>query len=392
MGIQIQKGDTLWGIAKQSVHAQNGDGQKVTNQQIVDEMNRIAHDSGYESVDECVKDNFYAKNGEFGSLNVKGLEIEHSEESAAEETEETSVGEPLVEEADEEASAEELAAEDDTIDGEQALKYTTFGAGGTFAAKTVLKVGNDIAKDPNVKNATKKAADVTRKTATKLKGKVDAAKVKRARNSQAAKIREARKAADASKAAKTKLKAEQAKLRSLKANKASQEAIKAQEKVVANAKASSVKANNTMKVKRKAAGLNKTTGQPLKNKKIVKTPGGKVAKASTKKVTKTASKKVAKTAAKKVAKTASKKVAKTAAKKVVVKAAAKAGGKTLLKKIPGVGLLAGVVFAVDRATHGDWVGAAGEVASGAVSCIPGVGTGASVVIDAALMARDLKNS
>lgn len=369
--LEIQKGNTLWGIAKQSVQAQNGEGQKVTNQQIVDEMNKIAKDNGYDSIDDCVNENFYAKNGKLGSLNVKGLGVEHVEEDIEED--------PAEELSDEDASVEEGNL------SEQALEYTTLGAGGTFTAKTALKIGNDIVKNPNVKKA-------TTKTATELKGKVDAAKVKHARNSKAAKIRDARKAADAAKAAKNTLKAEQAKLRSLRANKASQEAIKAQEKVVQRAAANSTKATDAMKAKRKAAGLNKTTGQPLKNKKIVKTPKGKVAKASAKKVAKTATKKASKSVAKKAAKTVAKKAAKKAVAKATAKAAAKAGGKTLLKKIPGVGLLAGLAFAADRAYHGDWAGAAGEVASGAVSCVPGIGTAASVAIDAGLMYRDIKKA
>lgn len=357
MSIQVQKGDTLWSIAKQSVQAQNGEGQKITNQQIVDEMKRIALDNGYESIDDCVKDKFYQKDGEFGSLKVKGLAVEHAEED--------------IEEHPTEELSEEASVEDSNL-SEQALEYTTLGAGGTFTTKAALKY-RDL---KNVKGQTKKFAAKTaagsQKAAAKLKGKVDAAKVKHARNGQAAKIKDARKAAGSAKAAKNTLKAEQAKLRSLKANKASQEAIKAQEKVVQKAAANSTKAAETMKAKRKAAGLNKTTGQPLKNKKIVKAPKGQVAKASAKKAAKNAGKK--------------------AAAKVTAKAAAKAGGKTLLKKIPGVGLLAGLAFAADRAVHGDWAGAAGEVASGAASCVPGIGTAASVAIDAGLMYRDIKNS
>jgi hypothetical protein len=66
-------------------------------------------------------------------------------------------------------------------------------------------------------------------------------------------------------------------------------------------------------------------------------------------------------------------------------------GKSLLKKIPIVGLLAGLGFGVSRLMDGDWAGALGEVASGAASIIPGVGTAASVAIDAGLAARDYSN-
>lgn len=66
-------------------------------------------------------------------------------------------------------------------------------------------------------------------------------------------------------------------------------------------------------------------------------------------------------------------------------------GKSLLKKIPIVGLLAGLGFGATRLMEGDWKGALGEVASGAASLIPGVGTAASVAIDAGLAARDMSN-
>lgn len=374
MGIQVEKGDTLWGIAKRSVQAQIGEDQKVTNQQIVDEMHKIAQDNGYDNVDDCVNANFYAKDGKFGSLNVKGLEVESAKGSSGDVP-------------DKDGATDEASVKTNSTDVKSALEYTTLGAGGTFAVKAALKVGKEI-KKKNVKNAAKKVAaksaatakkvaDGTKKVAKKLKGKVEGEKVKRARNGQAAKIRDARRAADANKAAKDVLKAEQAKLKSLKANKASADAIKAQEKVVQKAKEKSKKATEAMKAKRKAAGLNQTTGKPLKNKKIVKTPGGKIAKASAKKS---------------ASKGAAKAVAKTGAKKAAAKAVAKAGGKTLLKKIPGVGLLAGLAFAADRAYHGDWAGAVGEVASGAVACVPGIGTAASVAIDAGLMYRDVKKS
>ena len=66
----------------------------------------------------------------------------------------------------------------------------------------------------------------------------------------------------------------------------------------------------------------------------------------------------------------------------------KGGLKMGIKKIPVAGLLAGALFAGQRAMAGDWGGAALELASGAASTVPGVGTAASVGIDAALMAKD----
>jgi len=86
-----------------------------------------------------------------------------------------------------------------------------------------------------------------------------------------------------------------------------------------------------------------------------------------------------------------------AAEKAGAKAGAKTGAKILgkgllksaLKKIPGVGLIAGGAFAAGRALKGDFAGAGLELASGAVGTIPGIGTAASIGIDAALAAKDM---
>lgn len=72
----------------------------------------------------------------------------------------------------------------------------------------------------------------------------------------------------------------------------------------------------------------------------------------------------------------------------LAKLAGKAGIKSLIKKIPAIGLLAGVGFGVQRAMAGDWTGAGMEVASGLAGTIPGAGTAASLGIDAALAAKD----
>ena len=78
------------------------------------------------------------------------------------------------------------------------------------------------------------------------------------------------------------------------------------------------------------------------------------------------------------------------------KASSKILGKTLLKsavkKIPIIGAIAGIGFGIGRLMSGDISGAAMEVASGAASTIPGFGTAASVGIDAALAAKDIKNA
>ena len=75
--------------------------------------------------------------------------------------------------------------------------------------------------------------------------------------------------------------------------------------------------------------------------------------------------------------------------KAVEKVASKSLGKSLLKKLPVIGLVAGGLFAAQRALSGDYAGASMELASGAASTIPGVGTAASLGIDAALAAKDL---
>ena len=70
----------------------------------------------------------------------------------------------------------------------------------------------------------------------------------------------------------------------------------------------------------------------------------------------------------------------------------KAGIKSIGKKIPIVGTLLGLGFAAQRAMKGDWLGAGMELTSGLVSNLPGVGTAASLGIDAALAAKDVKAS
>ena len=87
-----------------------------------------------------------------------------------------------------------------------------------------------------------------------------------------------------------------------------------------------------------------------------------------------------------------KQTSKIVAKQVTKKAIAKGATKSLLKKIPLVGLGLGAAFAIGRAAKGDWLGAGMELSSGAASMIPGAGTAASVGIDAALMYKDIKSA
>lgn len=74
--------------------------------------------------------------------------------------------------------------------------------------------------------------------------------------------------------------------------------------------------------------------------------------------------------------------------KYIAKLAGKPIGKSLAKKIPVIGALAGLGFAADRAMRGDWLGAAGEAGSGLASTVPMYGTAASFGIDALLAKRD----
>lgn len=70
------------------------------------------------------------------------------------------------------------------------------------------------------------------------------------------------------------------------------------------------------------------------------------------------------------------------------KAAGKGVLKSALKKIPIIGAVAGLGFAASRLMAGDKTGAALEAASGLAGTLPGLGTAASVGLDATLAARD----
>lgn len=87
------------------------------------------------------------------------------------------------------------------------------------------------------------------------------------------------------------------------------------------------------------------------------------------------------------------KVAKVAepALKMAGKEVGKIAAKIGLKKIPLYGAAIGLGLAADRASAGDWLGAAGEAASGIASTVPGLGTAVSAAIDVGLLGRDLAN-
>lgn len=81
------------------------------------------------------------------------------------------------------------------------------------------------------------------------------------------------------------------------------------------------------------------------------------------------------------------------AEKIGAEEAAKVGGKalgkSLLKKIPIIGAIAGLGFAAADLLSGDATGAAIDAASGIVSIVPGIGTAASIALDAYGAGRDL---
>jgi hypothetical protein len=108
-------------------------------------------------------------------------------------------------------------------------------------------------------------------------------------------------------------------------------------------------------------------------------PAAKVAAAETAGTTATKGAAAATSAGEAAAKTGTKTAAKAAGKGVL---------KSALKKIPIIGAVAGLGFAASRLMAGDKTGAALEAASGLAGTIPGIGTAASVGLDATLAARD----
>lgn len=87
-----------------------------------------------------------------------------------------------------------------------------------------------------------------------------------------------------------------------------------------------------------------------------------------------------------------KQISEKTAQKTGAKIATKAALKTGAKKIPVIGAVCGAVFATTRAMDGDWTGAGMELTSGVASCFPGPGTAASLGIDAALIAKDIRSA
>jgi len=108
-----------------------------------------------------------------------------------------------------------------------------------------------------------------------------------------------------------------------------------------------------------------------------------------------AAEKIATGAGKSVSKVAGKTASKTGG-KGLAKIAGKFAGKGALKRIPLLGSVVGLGFAVDRAMKGDFAGAAMEVGSAGLGLldlvVPGLGSGLSLAADAGIAARDFKKA
>lgn len=78
-----------------------------------------------------------------------------------------------------------------------------------------------------------------------------------------------------------------------------------------------------------------------------------------------------------------------AIRKRVAKVSEKEAAHIVGKKIPVVSTFVGIVCGITRAIDGDVAGALSEVASGVLADLPGLGTAASVAIDASLLTKDI---
>lgn len=84
-----------------------------------------------------------------------------------------------------------------------------------------------------------------------------------------------------------------------------------------------------------------------------------------------------------------KKILKKIVKKVLKKALPKFMAKAAAKKVPVVGAVVGGIFAIGKLFTGDFAGAGLELSSGVASCVPGVGTAASIGLDVIQIVREI---
>jgi len=75
--------------------------------------------------------------------------------------------------------------------------------------------------------------------------------------------------------------------------------------------------------------------------------------------------------------------------KVSAKIGAKAAGKSLAKKIPGVGAMVGFGYGIAELCNGNYAAAGLEMGSGLASTIPGPGTALSLALDAAGASKEI---
>ena len=253
---------------------------------------------------------------------------------------------------------------------------TSIGAILTLGAKSYLKRKQIKTIKPDATKQAKKAKIYVKKQYKNAKGKVLKAKAQHVRNSAAYKLRQARKSQAEFVAGKEKL----AELK--KARLSARKDLATKQSKYRKAPMEKANKQNMKNAQKEFEKLNKKlekTKVSVKNAKTKSETAKSVAKAAKKKVTKA----VNKAAGKGITKAATKTAAKTTA---------KAAGKTIIKKVPLLGLAAGVFFAADRIMHGDLLGAGMEVVSGAASIVPGFGTALSVAVDAGLAAKDLHDS
>lgn len=177
-------------------------------------------------------------------------------------------------------------------------------------------------------------------------------------------------------------------------------AVKSVGKKIAGSKAGVKVADTASKLSKTAAKTTSKVGS-----KIAKSTAGKsisrlgkgILNSTSKLLGKVSTSKFAQSKIGKVAlgavKQAIEKVGTKGALKAGVKTGAKVGGKTVAKRIPVLGLLAGLGFGIHRALKGDWVGSGMEIASGAASLLdlvaPGAGVAVGLAMDAAIVGRDI---
>lgn len=234
---------------------------------------------------------------------------------------------------------------------------------------------------------TQKAAEAAEKSKTHISMKERIDTYKRAWNDYKNTKAQDKAAALAEKSAKTasttaKAEASAAKTMTQEATKAAAPAVKTATQEAVKTAVPATKSTLQETVKSAAAPSKVVTQEAAK----VATPAVKTAAQEASKVAEQTAKRLP--LSDKLVKQISEKTAQKTGAKIATKAALKTGAK----KIPVIGAVCGAVFATTRAMDGDWTGAGMELTSGVASCFPGPGTAASLGIDAALIAQDIRSA